>query len=485
MKTRAFLLMSLIYLAAFSQDGSPDLSFGNNGIVEHDLNGGEETLYDSDQGISGRIVAVGTNYDPNSNITKNFIAAFNEDGSLDTSFNQTGFLLSDMLNSGTFQYVEVQDDNKVLVANDSGSDYKIFRFLEDGAQDASFATNGVLSPFVSGETGHDFYLGPNGNIFVLGRSSSTSIVLKKFLPNGTLDPSFGSNGVTTFEITNASSIYVYHLWLLENGSVIVSCSITENGFSSGNVVRFQSNGAIDTSYGIDGIALIPIDEEFSCRTLPFPDGSVLANCSYYDWLTDTRVKRLVKLRPNGSLDTSFAPGGYIAGYYGSLIQPNERIITDDSVSDFEGGSILNYSRLYSNGSFDPSFLFSTNYFDSLANTSPILLNSGKMLVASSDIWYNAPDIDIILQRFNNNPLGIEDFDSDKINVFPNPSNGLFTLNLSNSFISEIAYQITDVTGKIIQTGDLKDIQSVIDISEAKSGMYFFITGNSKLRLIKK
>lgn len=485
MKIQALLLMSLIYLTGLSQDGSPDFSFGTNGVIQHDLNGGEDNLFDSDQGVNGRIAVVGTNFDPNLGVTKNFIAAFNEDGSLDTSFNQTGFLLSDMLNSGIFEYVEVQDDNKVLVANGSSADYKIFRFLEDGAQDASFATNGVLSPFVGGEIGLDFYLGPNGNIFVSGRSGSTSIVLKKFLSNGALDPNFGSNGVTTYAVTGASSLNVRSLKLQENGGIIISCSFIENGSSSNNVIRFLSNGAIDTLYGINGIAFVPVDEAFSCSSLPFQDGSVLVSCSYYDFLSETLVRRTTKLNPNGSLDTSFGAGGHVTGYYGSIIQSNQRIITDQSVSDFEGGSVLDYRRLYSNGSLDPSFQFSSNYFDSLGNTSPILLNSGKMLVASSDIWYNAPDINIILQRFNNNPLGVQEFDPKNIKVFPNPSIGLFTLKHSNSFSSEVTYQITDITGKIIQTGGLKDNQTVLDISEAKSGVYFLIVGNSTQRLIKK
>ena len=484
MKRQVFLLMGLIYIACFSQDGSPDFSFGNDGIIIHDLNGGEDNLYATDQGISGRIVALGTNYDPNLDVTKNFIAAFLEDGSFDTTFGQNGFLLIDIVNSETFQDVQVQDDNKILVGSDSGSNYKISGYLEDGTVDSSFATNGVLSPFVSGETGSGFVLGSNGNLLIAGKNGSSNIVLKQFLPNGILDPSFGSNGVTIFVFASVSSLNVRSLRLQENGSIILSCSFTENGISSNNVVRFQSNGAIDASYGLNGIALVPVDEEFSCGSLPFQDGSVLVSCSYYDWLLETLVRRVTKLRPNGSLDTNFGAGGHVAGYYGSIIQPNQRIITNQSVSDFEGGSVLGYRRLYSNGNIDPSFQFSSNYFESLGNTSPILLNSGKMLVASSDIWYNGPDINIILQRFNNNPLGIQEFDSEKFIVFPNPSEGVFNIHYTTNLDSEIRYQILDVTARIIETGVLTEGSTQIDLSEAKTGIYFLKVANTSLQLLK-
>ena len=484
MKRQVFLLMGLIYIAGFSQDGSPDLSFGNDGIVIHDLNGGEDNLYATDQGISGRIVVVGTNYDSNLAVTKNFIAAFLEDGNFDTSFGQNGFLINDMVNSETFQDVQVQGDNKILVGSGSGSNYKISRYLDDGTLDSSFATNGILMPFTSGETGRSFVLGPNGNILLSGKNGSSNIVLKQFLPNGILDPSFGSNGVAIFVLASVSSISVRSLRLQENGSIIVSCSFTENGISSNNVVRFLSNGAIDASYGLNGIALVPVDEEFSCTSLPFQDGSVLVSCSYYDWLLEILVRRVTKLRPNGSLDTNFGAGGHIAGHYGSIIQPNQRIITDQSVVNFEGGISLDYRRLYWNGSTDPSFQFSSNYFDDLGTTSPLLLNSGKMLVASSDIWYNAPDINIILQRFNNNPLEVQEFDSKKFKVFPNPSNGVFTIVHGTALEADVPYQIFDTTARTIMTGVLNGDETHLDLSSLQSGLYFLKVAGAIIQLIK-
>ena len=477
-------MIAILPLVVFSQDGSPDLSFGNDGVIEHDLNGGEESLYDSDQGISGRIVAVGINYDPNSGVTKNFIAAFNEDGSFDTAFNQNGFLLVDEANSGTFYDVQVQDDNKILVGSGSSSNYKISRYLDDGNLDASFANNGVLTPLTSGETGRSFVLGPNGNILISGKNGSLNIVLKQFLANGTLDPSFGVNGVTIIVLAGISSLSVRSLRLQENGSIIVSCSFRENAISSNNVVRFLSNGDIDTSYGLNGIALVPVDEEFSCTSLPFQDGSVLSSCLYYDWLLEILVRKVTKLSPNGSLDTNFGAGGHLNGYYGSIIQPNQRVITDQSVSDLEGGSVLGYRRLYSNGSIDQSLQFSSNYFDSLGNTSPILLNSGKMFVASSDIWYNAPDINIILQRFNNNPLGVQEFDSNKFKVFPNPSMGIFTISHASTLESDVPYQIFDTTARIIETGVLSGDETLLDLTSLQSGIYFLKVANTSLQLIK-
>ena len=108
--------------------------------------------------------------------------------------------------------------------------------------------------------------------------------------------------------------------------------------------------------------------------------------------------------------------------------------------------------------------------------------SGKILIASSDIWYNSPT-DIVLFRYNNNALGTESFQRENFKIFPNPSNGIFTIE-RELLAEKDAYQITDITGKIIANGKLNDKQTQIDLSSAQSGIYFLKTNNGVFRLLK-
>lgn len=137
--------------------------------------------------------------------------------------------------------------------------------------------------------------------------------------------------------------------------------------------------------------------------------------------------------------------------------------------------------MFADGSIDPSFITAgSNYIMGPANV--LLLNSGKILIAGSNIWYDWP-VDIILQQFHNDPLGIEDHPLENFSIYPNPSNGFFNIN-HDYIISETPYQITDITGKVIQTGKLTGEQTVLNLSAVQSGMYLLTSNNNSYRLIK-
>jgi Zn-dependent metalloprotease len=73
-----------------------------------------------------------------------------------------------------------------------------------------------------------------------------------------------------------------------------------------------------------------------------------------------------------------------------------------------------------------------------------------------------------------------------INVFPNPSNGLFTLQKTNS-IDLVNATIYDINGRVIKTIDLKNMpdNKTIDLSSAASGLYFMsITSKTSKHVVK-
>ncbi len=233
------------------------------------------------------------------------------------------------------------------------------------------------------------------------------------------------------------------------------------------------------SFGTNGIAVIPIDDISSCRIVPLNDESILIGAWFFDIDDFERIS--LKIDSSGNLDQSFANNGYLQNFLITAVQNNQRIIADNSLIDFEGGIILNYQRFYSNGILDSSFNFEYTYSE-IGSVNFMFDSSGKILIASSDIWYNSPT-DIVLFRYNNTALGTESFQRENFKIYPNPSNGIFTIE--RSFYSEKEdYQITDITGKIIATGELGDKQTQIDISSAQSGVYFLKTSNGVSRLLK-
>ena len=81
------------------------------------------------------------------------------------------------------------------------------------------------------------------------------------------------------------------------------------------------------------------------------------------------------------------------------------------------------------------------------------------------------DIEIIVGAINNYNKGI--------NIYPNPSNGKFTIQFKNE--SPINNQITiiDITGKVIYKNNLFQKNTTVDITENEAGIYSLIIKNQE------
>ena len=473
------LILILLFLPfiGFAQDGSPDLSFGDNGIVITDIDGYDDIAYAVDQAPSGRIIVAGliTSADYH-----DFIIAYLEDGTMDTSFGDNGVLLNET-DYGIIDQVSIQEDEKIIIGKGDSDDYTIIRYLPDGSIDSSFGDEGYLSPILESESKRAFVLTQEDKILLCGYGSNENFILKRFLQNGDLDVDFGNDGTISYAFGDETYYPKYNIQLMEDGSFIIGIKIIDTGVITNIMVKFNEGGNIDPSYGTNGIITVPLEELFTCSPLVFANGDTLARCQYWDVVSETYTRTTIKFHPNGSIDLSFGFDGYLQGYIGELIQENQRILHASRYYDWEGGQEIYLSRLFADGSLDPSFITAgSNYIMGPANV--LILNSGKLLLAGSNIWYNPP-VDIILQQFHNNPLGIEDHPLENFTIYPNPSNGLFNIN-HDFIISETPYQITDITGKVIQTGALSGEQTEVNLSEVQSGMYLITASGSTFRLIK-
>jgi hypothetical protein len=83
--------------------------------------------------------------------------------------------------------------------------------------------------------------------------------------------------------------------------------------------------------------------------------------------------------------------------------------------------------------------------------------------------YNFPiltnDAETVFQSLNN-----PDFQNDaSISVYPNPTNGIVTVNCNNSIKS---IQLYDVQGRLLQTNLVNENETTIDVSTKSKGVYF-------------
>ena len=484
MKQKSIFLILLLVLPfiGFTQDGSIDTSFGNNGYVFTDFFGRDDSPKKIVQQSDDKIIVIGRVQFESSAYSYAFTRYY-ENGDIDFSFGDNGvvFLEYDQVNT-----ILILDDDKMIVGGTLGNDYLLIRYLPDGTLDASFGNNGIVTTSVGYGYNNlkSVVLSNDGKIIVIGYYDN-KIILNKYFLNGDIDTSFGDNGYVYFE--NGENIYVFEGEIQNDGKIIVSGKWTNTNYTENHVffIRFLENGTIDTSFGDNGVAISHISP-LTIRSNYFSiDDSyrIVAAYSTVDHLLDVYNSNAYRILPNGGIDITFGEDGYT--HLGNLdprkviIQPNNRILFGGGALFWEGAN-FSINRLYSNGGIDSSFTQTSIVLFSFSDF--ILLNNGKILGLGNTFGFSG-DLDFVLTRYKNNPLEIEEHQLHKVKVYPNPSKGIF--KISHGFITSTPYQITDITGKIIQTGKLSREQSVINLTNVTNGVYFFNSSNNTLKLVKK
>jgi len=84
------------------------------------------------------------------------------------------------------------------------------------------------------------------------------------------------------------------------------------------------------------------------------------------------------------------------------------------------------------------------------------------------------------------PLSVtENSFADRISVYPNPSNGKFTVNLSSISEANVEVSVNDVLGKAVYTSSLSDKNNTLDLSFLDSGVYNAVFKIGAHSLVKK
>ena len=167
-------------LARFNSDGSPDTTFDQDGIVTTDFG----NSYDSGHAVAlqpdGRIIVAGHSF-TDSNVSIDFaLARYNPDGSPDTSFDEDGKVTTDLGGWRDFGYaITLQPDGKIVVAGEQWQqeggtvDFALARYQSDGTLDSSFDTDGIVITDMSpGDYAAAVTLQPDGRILVAGFSDN-------------------------------------------------------------------------------------------------------------------------------------------------------------------------------------------------------------------------------------------------------------------------------------------------------------------------
>jgi uncharacterized delta-60 repeat protein len=323
-------------------------------------------------------------------------------GDLDTSFGSGGKKTVNFGGVDAANVVLVQRNGRVVAAGGGGpaSSFCVVRLRSaNGTLDPAFGSGGkrVIDFGTDDEAVHGAALQPDGKIVLAGDTRLQPAVVR-LKPNGALDPTFDGDGRKVFSwgaIGRVTAVVV-----APNGKILLG------GFSGpegGNiqVARLRANGAFDTTFGTGGIAAVDFGgTEFGEAMARQADGRILVAGR-----ASPGGAVVARLRATGALDPDFGAGGRVtlsaATSAGAvLVAPDRNILVAGNTS---GSAVMTVTRLRPDGSLETTFGSggtATVDFGSLADLlgGAVLQPDGKIVLAG----YTQASEDVAVARLDAN-----------------------------------------------------------------------------------
>jgi uncharacterized delta-60 repeat protein len=306
-----------VQVLRFNSDGSSDASFDGDGRRVYREPAAEDHGQAVDTQLDGKIVVAGyTNLFGSNDI---LLLRFNNNGSLDSTFDGDGRRIFTGPGDDRAQAVKIQPDGRIVVAGYTNllgtNDVFVLRFLSNGALDSSFDGDGrVILSNPGNDRAQAVALQPDGKIIVAGTtdaSGNNDFLIVRLNANGSLDGTFGSGGRQVIRSFGGNDQAQAVVRQQSDGRIIVAGYTNATGTNDFAVARLNTDGSLDISFDIDGRVIISGfggDDRAQAVDVQSDGKIVLAGYTNVSGNNDFAVARL---NPNGSLDATFDGDGRV------------------------------------------------------------------------------------------------------------------------------------------------------------------------------
>ncbi len=216
-----------IAVARYNADGSRDTSFGGDGRVTTDFTGTYDSAFAVVIQADGRIVVAGT-----AGAGRTFaLVRYNPDGTRDSSFGSRGKVSTNSC-CEVATSVAIQVDGKIVAA---GAPFALARYETDGSLDPTFGEDGIVTtdfltqPVGShaGSWARGVAIQADGKIVAAGGSAvgsggDSEFALARYMPDGSLDATFGGDGRVTTDWTIDVDDYAFALAIQADGKIVAA-----------------------------------------------------------------------------------------------------------------------------------------------------------------------------------------------------------------------------------------------------------------------
>ena len=309
----------------YNADGTPDTTFGGGDgyVTVHGTAGGNNWDKGFDLAIdsNGRLLVAGES--ENAGLKDDMVIwRFNGDGTADTTFGTGGAVLYNRGLGGncSARSLAVDPDGNIVAtgycAGPVNDDMTLWRYTPDGTLDTTFGTNGVVFYNPASDKpseGNNVAIDSNGKIVIVGIAQDATdtqrLTLWRYYSNGTLDTTFGGTGVVMY--TGGDASQGFGVAVDPDDRIVATGDYSSGAISDAVVTRFTNGGTLDTTFSDDGAAFYSTaDTDGAAAVAVDARGRVLITGISSLGMT-TSAMFLARFTAAGELDTTFGTGGAV------------------------------------------------------------------------------------------------------------------------------------------------------------------------------
>jgi uncharacterized delta-60 repeat protein len=469
-------------IVRYNNDGSPDSSFGTNGIVLADIGGIDQPTCLALQ-ADGKIVVAGSSL--NGSYLDFSLARYDTYGNLDSSFDGDGKLISSFsVRDDYLNAIAIQADGKIVVAGQTNVDFigefALARYNTDGSPDNSFDTDGkvVLSVGSSAETINGIALQTDGKIVVAGyghnsASGNNDFMVARFLANGSPDNTFDGNGSAVTPVGPGHD-YATSVVIQSNGEIVVAGNIVNSVLHDFAIVKYHANGALDNSFDTDGKLISDIGGDDFGNALALSGNRIYVVGSDNDIYNSGMTRIVIAAFQNADVVLPIQLLSFTASVQNTSVLLQWKTTAEQNTSHF----IIEKSN-------DGTNFRSIGTVNAAGNSSTVKNYSfTDISMLTGTVFYRLKTIDMNGSFTYSKTVAVkQQLGGQQTILFPNPVKDVLYIQ-TNNINGPVILSIVDGTGRVVSKEKAEaSVQSSFsfNVSSLAKGVYQFVLQSSNRR----
>lgn len=409
------------------------------------------------------------------------VSASAQDGTLDSTFNFDGMVVTDFNYASYSKAIATQSDGKIIGigGNNNDSTYvrsmMIVRYLTNGDIDSTFGTSGKvfrdlgsLTLFIK-----DGIIQNDGKILVVGYASNPlnsfddQFLLSRFNSDGSIDSTFGIDGIV---LTYHSHNEILNSVVQQNdGKIVVAGSTANAGYTAFAVARYNIDGSIDSTFNFNGIAMLQLGNfgNYAVDVALQNDGKIVTLGIFEGFCNG-----------DGRYIGNLTSGGYLEVRALAIQNDGKIVAAGRGMPSNLNSQALLLLRLNSNGIIDSTFgnngIVWTDYDAQIGDlTTAITIQNDNKILLIGDVFNGVYHGQAAIIRYNCDILTEhEEYElpNDNYTFYPNPFAEKINIKSTIDISSEVT--IYDVSSRILVKQKFNGSTN-IDMNNFEAGLYIY------------